>query len=723
VIAELVIFFALLALSTTIVIVLPGAVRTPIWLGLPLGAVAAAGAAGGMYLLTRDFPASEVLFVLALLFGLAAWALIRGWSYLAGLLMVAIVLAGVYYLFYSVLQALTDPLGPIVWTGTVILLILELAALGLSVSYAFEVLDVLSRRRRPSHPLNRSHRPYVALQVPTYNEPVEIVSRTLDSLARLDYPNYLVQVVDNNTKDPAVWRPLEQHCAQLGPRFHFMHLEPWPGYKAGALNEATRRLPSEVEVLGIVDADYVVRPGWLRDTVGHFADPEVAFVQTPQHYRDWQDDPYLRGLFYSYRYFFDVTMPARDNRNAIIFAGTMGLIRKQAFDWIGGWSTQTVTEDAEASLRMLGLGFKGVYVPEAYGEGMMPLSFDGLKKQRFRWALGGVQILRFHWREMLPIWPHRLRLSVGQRMHYLLGSVQWFGDLLTATFTVLLLLTAALTAFHHRLPVREILGPLTLVPILFLLTGVGRALWAIRVTARCTWGDAFRALRVWFALSWVVSLACMRGVVSKEAAFLRTPKHEERRSVWQAIKSSRTESTIAALAVVAAVILPVSAFSIGTIVLSVLLLWLALLYASAPWASFAAEGIKITPQRREFMVSSQNVGDWPERRIPRAVGVAVPLAAVAAAIAALLLATPPAPSKSNPPADFPQIQQVPRATATPTAQQTATPTVRPTPTATPTGRPTPSPTVQPTPTPSRPPATSPPAATPSQPARSASPGG
>jgi cellulose synthase/poly-beta-1,6-N-acetylglucosamine synthase-like glycosyltransferase len=675
VIAELLIFFALLSLATTVLILLPGAVRARAWVGLPLGALAAAVAGAALYWLTGDLPAAEVLVLLALVFGVVGEVLLNGWSYLAALLMVAILLAGLYYLVYSVLQASADPLGPIVWVGTVVLLVLELAALGLSLSYAFEVLDVLSRRQTPMHPFDPTYRPFVVLQVPTYNEPVEMVTRTLESLAHLDYPNYIVQVVDNNTKERAVWRPLELLCSRLGPRFQFMHLENWPGYKAGALNEANRRLPPQVEVIGIIDADYIVNPRFLRDTVGHFADPDVAFVQTPQHYRDWQDDPYLRGLFFSYRYFFDVTMPARANRNAIIFAGTMGLIRRAVLDSIGGWSTDTVTEDAEASLRMLGAGYSGVYVPQPYGEGLMPLSFDGLKKQRFRWALGGVQILRQHWRELLPIGRHQLHLTFAQRIHYLLGSVQWFGDLLTATFTLLLLMTAVVTAYHHRLPVREIVGPLTLIPILFLLTGVGRALWAIRVTAHCTWGDAFRALRVWFALSWVVSLACVRGLFRRQAAFLRTPKRKEGQSVWQAIKSSRTESVIAALAVVGAILLPVSVFSVGTIVLALLLLWLALLYASAPWASFAAEGIRITPQRRAFQQSSQNTGDWPERRIPAAVAIAAPIAVAAAVVAAFMLASPSAPTTPPPAVDLPKIQQIPRTPVpTPAVQATTQPT-------------------------------------------------
>ena len=706
-IAELLTFFALLSLAVTALIVLvPGVVRARLWLGLPLGAVAAAGAAATLLWLTGDVSAAEFLLVWAVLVGIVARVLLERWSYLASLLLASVLLAGVAYLVYSVLAAVVDPLGPIIWVGTVLLLLFEVVALGLSLSYAFEVLDVLGRREPARHRLDPYYRPLVAIQVPTYNEPVEVVSRTLESLALLDYPNFLVQVVDNNTREAVVWRPLEALCENLGPRFQFMHLANWPGYKAGALNEATRRLPPQVEVVGIVDADYVVDPGFLRDTVGHFADPRVAFVQTPQNYRDWEDDSYLRGLFYSYRYFFDVTMPARAHRNAIIFAGTMGLVRRSVLDEIGGWSTETVTEDAEASLRMLGRGYTGVYVPEAYGAGLMPLSFDGLKKQRFRWALGGVQILRMHWRELLPLAPHRLRLTLGQRIHYLLGSVQWFGDVLTVLFTVLLLLTAAVTVLHHRLPVREIVGPLAIVPVLFLVTGVARALWAIRATAHCSFGDAVRCLRCWFALSWVVTLACFRGLVRREAAFLRTPKRAERRSVWQAIRASRAESLIAALAAVAGVGIVVSAFSVGTVALAVLLLWLALQFSSAPWASFAAEGIRLTPLRAAYRRSSQSTGDWPQGGVPVALRVGVPAALLAAAVVgALLLLTPGAPNQQRSPADAPPIgQQVPppvaASTPTPTATPTPTPTPSrtPSPTATPRPSATPTPTTQPTPT-------------------------
>ena len=480
-ILESVIFFALLLVATMAIALLPRTINAHAWLGIPVRIVALA-ATGAVFLeIERDEPGMIALGIGAVVLLVVMRALQPRWSFLGTQLFVAVAVAAVCL---PGVRVPSDVLRPssrsAAVLASVLLLILEILALLLSISFTFEICDVLSRRepRRLSPPL--SHEPWVALQVPTYNEPVEVVRPTLESLARIDYPHLMIQVVDNNTRDPALWKPIEDLCIRLGERFMFMHLENWPGFKAGALNEATPRLPEEVEILGIVDADYQVHPQWLRNTIGYFDDPTVAFMQTSQHYRDWRDNTYLRGLFYSFRYFFDITMIARNHRNAIIFCGTMGLIRRSAFNEIGGWNQECITEDAEASLRMLGAGYRGVYDPAAYGQGLMPLDFDGLKKQRFRWALGGVQILKFHWRELVPFAHHKMRLSVAQRIHYLLGSVQWFAEVLTATFTVLLLATALATSLHERLPIRQLTGAVLVVPLAFAGTGVVRAMWAMR---------------------------------------------------------------------------------------------------------------------------------------------------------------------------------------------------------------------------------------------------
>ena len=718
-ILESVIFFALLLATTLVVAVLPRTMTAHAWLAIPCCAIALAGAGAAFLLIERDEPGMTTLGIVAIVLILVMRIAQPRWSFLGAQLFVAVTAAAVCYLVYAALQTFLGqlPIGAVL--ASIPLLVLEFLALALSVSFTFEICDVLSRRERRQviPPLTRE--PWVALQVPTYNEPVEVVGPTLASLAAIDYPHLLVQVVDNNTTDPALWRPIEALCAQLGPRFSFVHLENWPGFKAGALNEATPRLPAEVEILGIVDADYQVHPQWLRNTIGYFDDPSVAFMQTSQHYREWRDNQYLRGLFYSFRYFFDITMIARSHRNAIIFCGTMGLIRRSAFNEIGGWNQECITEDAEASLRMLGAGYRGVYNSAAYGEGLMPLDFDGLKKQRFRWALGGIQILKFHWCEMVPFANHRMRLTFSQRVHYLLGSVQWFAEALTATFTVLLLATALAASLHEKLPVRQLTGAVLVVPVAFAGTGMLRAVWAMRRACHARTRDALNALRVWFALSWVVTLACVRGLGQKHAEFLRTAKSKEGRSLLGALRASRAETVLVVAAVAGAAAMLLRSPSVATIVLSVLLLFEAFVYSNAPWASLAAEGIILTPERRAFERSPQNTGDRPERRRP----FVAPLAAVGVAavvvVGALVFFSPSQNAPfGGPQADLPRIGNlvpnvklgpVPDITPSPAPSSSPAPSAgaspspsasaAPSPTPSASAAPSPTPTTEPTPTP------------------------
>jgi len=135
-----------------------------------------------------------------------------------------------------------------------------------------------------------------------------------------------------------------------------------------------------------VSAEQIIRPPGSPQAGGgsYFADLAVAFLQTPQHYREWRDSPYLRRLFYAYRYFFDVTMVARAHVNAIIrwHHGPDPAFGFSAKSAVGAeWC---ITEDAEASLRILLEGWKSAYLGESYGQGLMPLDFDGLRRQRFR---------------------------------------------------------------------------------------------------------------------------------------------------------------------------------------------------------------------------------------------------------------------------------------------------------------------------------------------------
>src|SRR5690606_8862955 len=153
-----------------------------------------------------------------------------------------------------------------------------------------------------------------------------MVKVTIDSLVGLDYPNLEVLVIDNNTKDEKVWKPVEEYVDRLretmGDRVKFFHLPKWPGYKAGALNFARTQTAADAEVIGLVDAAYVVRKDWLRALVPYFENAKVAWVQAPQDHREWENDLFKEWINWEYAGFFDIGMVARNEDNAIIQHGT-----------------------------------------------------------------------------------------------------------------------------------------------------------------------------------------------------------------------------------------------------------------------------------------------------------------------------------------------------------------------------------------------------------------
>ena len=368
-----------------------------------------------------------------------------------------------------------------------LLWLFELFAAVLSCAYLWEVCEALGTehwRRRVAPEVwsatQDSDLPMISLHVPAHNEPPDMVIDTLRSLVRIDYPRYEVILIDDNTDDEALWRPVEAWCARHGVKF--AHLENWPGYKSGALNYALRHLTDpRAELIGVVDSDYQIKPGFLRRCAPAFADPWIGFVQAPQDYREWTQARYYRRLYYSYKYFFAISQPSRNEHDGAIFAGTMGLIRRVALDELGGWDEWCITEDAELSLRLLRAGWSGLHLDQSWGHGIMPLTFEALKGQRYRWCFGGIQILRMHWRSLMPgRTSKRNHLSAAQRWAYLAGGIQWYGDLLGLVFFVFLLAGAADLAAGGGETFRK-LTPflLTAVPVLFAL-GLVRAVALLR---------------------------------------------------------------------------------------------------------------------------------------------------------------------------------------------------------------------------------------------------
>src|SRR5258707_3483941 len=115
------------------------------------------------------------------------------------------------------------------------------------------------------------HSPRISIHVPTYNEPPQMVIETLNALARLDYDNFEVIILDNNTPDPETWRPVEAHCRTLGSRFRFFHFDGLKGFKGGALNRALALTDPGARYIAVIASDYQVQPFLLRRVIPHFA--------------------------------------------------------------------------------------------------------------------------------------------------------------------------------------------------------------------------------------------------------------------------------------------------------------------------------------------------------------------------------------------------------------------------------------------------------------------
>ncbi len=214
--------------------------------------------------------------------------------------------------------------------------------------------------------------PKVSIHVPAYFEPPEMLKQTLDAVARLDYPNFECVVIINNTPDPEFWQPIQDHCRALGERFKFINAEKVEGFKAGALRIAMERTAVDAEIIGIIDADYVVQPDWLKDLVPVFADPRVGLVQAPQDHRDGNRSLMHYIMNGEYAGFFDIGMVQRNEANAIIVHGTMCLIRRGAMDMAGGWNGDTICEDTDLGLAIIEHGWLTHYTNHRYGHGLLP---------------------------------------------------------------------------------------------------------------------------------------------------------------------------------------------------------------------------------------------------------------------------------------------------------------------------------------------------------------
>ncbi|MEB3160494.1 MAG: glycosyltransferase, partial [Synechocystis sp.] len=385
------------------------------------------------------------------------------------------------------------------------------------------LLRKIWHRPRTAPPVQpRSTYPKVSVHVPCYAEPPAVVCATLAAIAEVDYPDFEVLLIDNNTADPDLWQPVQAYCEELNRlmehnRFRFFHVEKLAGAKAGALNFALRHTDPDASLIAVVDADYQITPDFLTRLVGFFDDPGIGFVQTPHDYRHWQGNHYLRGCYWEYMSFFRLQLAGLNEWIASYIIGTMCIIRKTAVEKAGGWAEWCLTEDSELAVRIHGAGYRSLFLTESFGRGLIPETFQDYKKQRLRWTMGPIQQLQRHWRLYLPKpWAAPSQLTPWQKCLELSHSLGGLFPLLLLIFIPLNLAAIASLQIHQN--------TIPLPPILWF----GAAMTAISglMTAWLTYW--LLGCRCWqdmgLALLATLSLQHIRFVGAFQAVFGRSPQ-------------------------------------------------------------------------------------------------------------------------------------------------------------------------------------------------------
>jgi cellulose synthase/poly-beta-1,6-N-acetylglucosamine synthase-like glycosyltransferase len=279
-------------------------------------------------------------------------------------------------------------------------------ALGLYGLYVLALVAQFVRHRHrpaPHAALNNADLPVVTVQLPMYNERY-VAGRIIDAAAALDWPRdrLQIQVLDDSTDDTtAIVRERVEAHRRRGVDVTLIHRSHRAGYKAGALAHGLKS--ARGEYVALFDADFVPAPDFLKRLLPHFAgDAGIGFVQARWEHLNYRRSALARALAIAVDGHFVVEQFAR-NRSGwpMIFNGSAGIWRRACIEASGGWQGDTLCEDMDLSYRAALAGWRCAFAPGVTVPQEEPESIAAIKSQHGRWAQGGAQCLRKHFRAIL----------------------------------------------------------------------------------------------------------------------------------------------------------------------------------------------------------------------------------------------------------------------------------------------------------------------------------
>lgn len=266
-------------------------------------------------------------------------------------------------------------------------IVLGLGRLGVIGALAFA--QWVRSRHRERHHLGEQYEPFVSIIVPAYNEE-RVIEATIRSLLNSDYENFEIIVVDDGSQD----RTSEVVREHFGDQPLVRLFTAANAGKASALNLGLRHATGDVIVA--LDADTQFPGETIRALARRFVDPQIGAVAGNAKVGNrinivtrWQALEYITSQNMDRRAFASL--------NCItVVPGSVGAWRRELIERCGGFSSETLAEDQDLTLRIRKLGYKIGYEESAVGWTEAPHSLRMLARQRFRWAYGTLQCLWKH---------------------------------------------------------------------------------------------------------------------------------------------------------------------------------------------------------------------------------------------------------------------------------------------------------------------------------------
>lgn len=355
----------------------------------------------------------------------------------------------------------------------------------------------------------------IAILIPVYNEPVSIVMRTIRACKKVRWQGgTTVYLLDDSTNVQD-----RENMRQLSKRFGcvLVHRRDRIGYKAGNINNAVSAMVKE-EFFVIFDSDQAPEPEFLNESMDYFSDPDVGFVQTPQHFLN-DSTPIERASKMGTNIFFHSQCISKAKDRALPFCGTNAILRTGVFSQVGGFSYYTATEDIELGLRINEAGYYGAFVPKNLVHGYAPTDYNAYSSQQYRWANGNLAILRESWAKILLG-----KFSLVQQMHAFFTLGWWLIGITTLIYVAVPILSLFAGGTHHTWLPSAILALLFL-NVLMGLTMIFASLHNRVDEEKITFSDAILQYSLINNSMFIYSRAAINALLFKKyTGFVRTNK-------------------------------------------------------------------------------------------------------------------------------------------------------------------------------------------------------